>query len=370
MRIGLDLTHCYQRCGGLQRYAIQLTQALLEIDGANEYVLFCRREVPEELLNAPVRKIVSPITHQVLNEQLWLLGASLRERLDVFHLTGFAGPVLYPGRSVCTIADATPFLFPETVKRSQFLYWRRLMALSARRCNRVITISESSRRDIERFYRVSGRKISVTHLAVAPEFSIIKDQRRLERVRSQYCLPQDFILMVSTLEPRKNYGRMIDAFARIAPDWPNVHLVFAGRPGWLYQPILGRIEGYGLAERAHFVGSVSDEELVALYNMARFLAYPSLYEGFGFPVLEAMACGCPVLTCNTSSMPEVAGDAAQYVDPFDVQSIVAGMLALSNPKRRAELVERGLCRAKNFSWMRTAEMTLSVYQACLGRSRQ
>jgi len=361
MRIGLDLTHCYQRRGGLQRYAISLTQALLALDSQNEYVLFCRREVPPELVNAPARKIVSPITHQVLNEQLWLLFASLRADLDLFHLTGFAGPVLYPRHSVCTMADVTPFLFRETVKRSQAMYWRWLMPVSARRCNRIITISNESKNDICRVLGVEPSKIGVTYLAAAPFFRVINDIECFEKVQWKYELPQDFALMVSTIEPRKNHIMAIQAFIRAAPHAPRLHLVLTGRLGWLYQPLLEIVRRHELTERVHFLGGVPDEDLVVLYNMARFLVYPSLYEGFGLPILEAMICGCPVLTSNVSSMPEIAGDAAMLVSPSDVEVMTDAFLRMLDRDFANDLREKGFRRASLFSWALTAARTLEIY---------
>ena len=367
MRIGLDLTHCYQRNGGIQRYAIELTRALLETDHENEYILFFRGEIRQELAGFPVESYVSPIKHQVLCEQTWLWWMAQRNKLDLLHLTGFAGPVFYSGRSVCTVADVTPFLFRETVKFSQAVYWRWLMPLSARRCNRIITISESSKQDISRVLKVEDNKISVTYLAVSPVFGVIKEEKQFDKVQRKYNLPKDFVLMVGTLEPRKNHLMVVRAFIEAAATVPELHLVLAGRPGWLYQPLLKMIAQRGLTERVRFLGSVSDEELVVLYNMARFLAYPSLYEGFGLPILEAMSCGCPVLTSNVSSMPEIAGDAALLVSPTDSNEINSAFLQMLNRDFADHLSEKGLKRANSFSWKLAALGTLENYRLAIGR---
>jgi len=188
-------------------------------------------------------------------------------------------------------------------------------------------------------------------------------EQALKQVAREYALPDHFFLAVGTLEPRKNHVRLLDAYANVVREHESVPpLVFAGRPGWLYEPVRQRIIDLNLTERVRFAGFVSDTDLSRIYRLAVALLYPSIYEGFGLPILEAMASGCPVLTSNVSSMPEVAGDAAHYVDPIDLNSLTSGIRTMLDRKYRAELVERGFRRVRQFSWQRTAEETLSVYK--------
>lgn len=364
MRIGLDLTHCYQRNGGIQRYAIQLARALLEIDAQNQYVLFFRGDVREEFTDVVAEIHVSPIKHQVLCEQTWLFMAASRAHLDVFHLTGFAGPVAYSGRAVTTICDMSQFLYPSTMKRSQKMYWSWLFPFSLRQRERLITISANSQNDISRLLHIPSDNITVIPLAASPVFSETQPKQTLKRVTKDYALPDRFFLAVGTLEPRKNHVRLLEAYARVVGEYESAPpLVFAGRQGWLYEPVMQRIIELGLTERVSFTGFVTDTDLFSIYRLAVALLYPSIYEGFGLPILEAMASGCPVLTSNVSSMPEVAGNAAHYVDPLDVNSLTSGIRAMLDEKYRAELADRGYRRARQFSWKRTAQETLAIYTA-------
>ncbi len=363
MRIGIDLTHCYQRNGGIQRYAIELTRALLEIDHENEYILFFRGEIRKELANLKATMYVSAIKQQVLCEQTWLWRQANRARLDVLHLTGFAGPLLYSGKTVSTVHDMTQFLFPETMKTSQFLYWRWLLPLALKRREAVITISDHSAQDISRILGIPSNQLNVIPLAVDSVFTHTWTDSHSDAVVQKHHLPDYFFLIVGTLEPRKNHIRLLEAYTHLCRQTDTLpDLVFVGRKGWLYDSVLHRVSELNLDERVHFVGAVPDVDLAVIYHLAEALLYPSLYEGFGLPILEAMASGCPVLTSNVSSIPEVAGDAAHYVDPISTKGIAEGMLAILNPELRSELIERGYSQVKKFSWKKVAEKTLAVYQ--------
>lgn len=361
MRIGIDLTHTYHRNGGIQRYAVELTRALLKIDTRNEYVLFFRGEIPQALAEINCETKISSIKNQFLNEQMWLPKEIASSKLDVFHSTGFAGPVFYQGNIVRTIHDVSPFIHPETMKLSQFLYWRWLYPLSLRRNENIITDSEHSKADILKTFKVDEKKIFV--IPLAPTTIFFNQEENNGEIRQKYHLPEEYFLMVGTLEPRKNYIRLLEAYHRLIvqnnrlPD-----LLFVGRKGWLYEDILQQISKPDLAGRVHLTGAIPDIDLVQIYRRAKALLYPSLYEGFGLPILEAMSCDCPVLTSNISSMPEVAGLAAEYVDPFSIDSIMQGMLSILQPERRSDLINRGRLEIKRYSWEKTAEKTLKVYQ--------
>jgi glycosyltransferase involved in cell wall biosynthesis len=365
VRIGLDLTHCYQRKGGIQSYAIQLTRALCEIDRENHYILFFRAEKQEELAHLNAEIHVSPIKNQVLCEQTWLFCAAIQARLDVFHFTGFAGPLIYMSKSVSTVCDMNQFFYPETMKRSQYFYWRWLFPIALRRRTAIITISEHSRDDINRVLNINKNNIRTIPLAAKPIFVEPRTNRQLMQVAYKYKLPAHFFLVVGTLEPRKNHLSLFEAYAFLRNQGKCLPpIVCVGRKGWLYNSVLSRLTELQLKDHILFIGMVSDEDLSIIYRLALALLYPSVYEGFGLPILEAMASGCPVLTSNVSSMPEVAGDAAHYVDPFNIHSIADGLQAILDASYRAKLVNRGQSRLYNFSWQRTAKETIAVYYEC------
>lgn len=365
MRIGIDLTHAYQRNGGIQRYAIELTRALLELDADNDYVLFFRGEARAELEDLRAEMVVSPVKHQVLCEQTWLWQAAHQARLDVFHLTGFAGPLGYAGLAIATVCDMNQFLYPETMTFSQALYWRWLLPLALRRRTTIITISEHSRADISRLLIMPKEKITTVPLAPSPRFLEPRTRSQLDSVARKYALPSRFFLVVGTLEPRKNHLRLLEAYALLrGKGTVLVPLVFVGRQGWLYDSVLRRIAELELGGAVCFTGSLPDDDLACIYHLADVLLYPSLYEGFGLPILEAMVSGCAVLTSDVSSMPEVGGRAAHYIDPLDVQDIAKGIQAVLDPRYRAELIARGYEQARVFSWQRTAVETLEVYKTC------
>ena len=367
MRIGLDLTHCFQRNSGFQRYAINLARTLISINSDDEFVLFFRQEIPGELLDCPYECRVIPPHHQFFSEQITLLDQINKSKLDLFHSTGFAGPVFYTGKKIHTVHDASVFIFPESMKSFQKLYWKYLLKLSLQTSIGVLTVSNSSKDGISKYYGIPHSKIDVIHLAADQDFTMILEDERLQNTRKMLGIPEKFFLMVSTLEPRKNHLRAIQAFSRYQIDHPEYSLVLVGRRGWLFEPIFTEICNLGIQKKVVFLDNITNQQLVDLYNLAKLLVYPSIYEGFGFPILEAMACGCLVLTSNVSSMPEIAGDAAIYVDPYSVDSIFHGMVeAMSSNSKR--LVNSGLQRAKEFSWNKVAQQTQQAYHVAIVRS--
>ena len=279
---------------------------------------------------------------------------------DLVHATTHYGtfmPCRY--RNVITIHDVTPILFPETHGRMQVCYHRHMLPSVLNQADAIITISECSKRDILRLYGISEEKIHVIYHGVSDHFSTAPD------ARSDFVqgLPEHYILNIGTLEARKNLPRLLEAYA-IARNKGLTHkLLIGGAKGWRLSNLAGIVAKHKLEQDAVFLGYVEDTDLPALYGRAEFFVYPSIYEGFGMPILEAMACGTPVITSNVSSMPEVAGDAALLVDPLDVDEIAAKMLELAgSTELRGRLREAGLARAGRFTWEETARRTLAVYQ--------
>jgi len=262
----------------------------------------------------------------------------------------------------------TPLLFPET--HGGLHVWHHLLAVPAilRGADRIITISEASKRDIVRCYRVPEEKVSVTCLAASLP-GLTTDQT-LMSPDSGTAPPKPYILNVGTLEPRKNLAGLLKAFARARSKGLPHSLVVVGANGWGNSPVAGLVNELRIKEHVHFTGFVDDQTLPRLYGGADFFVYPSLYEGFGLPVLEAMACGTPVITSNVSSMPEVAGEAALLVDPCSTAEISDAMLRLAGDEElQSQMRAKGIERAGHFSWERTAEQTWQIYQEVIG-SRQ
>ena len=239
-----------------------------------------------------------------------------------------------------------------------------MMRWSAAHADRLIAISNSTRADVIRLLRVDPRKVAATPLAASPRFRPLPRDAVSEVCARYGLVPDRYIYYVGVLEPRKNVPLLLEAFAGIAAELPDIALVIAGKKGWMYDEIFARVAALGLQERVHFLGHIPEEDLIGLYNGARVSVYPSLYEGFGLPVLEAMQCGSPVITTNVSSMPEVAGDAALLVGPTDRVALESALReTLGNDALARSLSERGLRRAESFSWERCARETLQVYES-------
>ena len=290
--------------------------------------------------------------------------------VDVFH-SGDGG---FPrGRAipvVATVFDLTPRLFPEYHTRLNRLYYSRRFRWLANRANRILAISDATKRDFCRLYDYPADRVDVTLLARGHAPQPVDSSRRLAALRAEHRLGDaPYVLSVGTLEPRKNHLRLIHAFERGAAAH-DAHLVLAGKHGWMWGPIVQAVQESRFQSRIHVLGAVSEQDLVALYAGASAFAYPSLYEGFGLPVLEAMAAGAPVLASNVSSLPEVAGEAAVLVDPDDERAIADALVRLlADRPFRDELARRGRERERTFTWARTAEATLASYRAAIASHR-
>jgi glycosyltransferase involved in cell wall biosynthesis len=298
-----------------------------------------------------------------------LRAASALEALrpDVAHFTNGMIPFGSPVATVVTVHDMSLRLYPNCHPVRRLLLNRPLMHVAIRQASSIVTVSNSARRDLLRLHGVAADRVAVVHEAASPVFRPIADRARLEDVRARYRLPRRFVLYVGTIEPRKNLTRLMTAFAAARKRGIPHHLVCAGPYGWSSRDLAGRIDRLGIRDAVHFTGYVPFEDLPSIYNLAEFFAFPSLYEGFGLPVVEAMACGIPVLTSNTSSLGEVAGDAAETIDPMSTDAIADGIVRLAtDAELRRDRSERGLARARSFSWTQTARDMLAVYHRAAG----
>jgi glycosyltransferase involved in cell wall biosynthesis len=376
MRVGIDATAVPLQRTGAGNYIVNLIRALGQVDGSNEYVVFGKAAHEEELSSNGsnikfVRREFPGRGARLTWEQVGLPRQVRAHRLDVLHSPHYTMPLRRAARSVVTFCDMTFVLHPDVHQMVKRVFFPAMMRLSARRADRLIAISESTRDDLVRIWGVDRAKISAIPLATDAEFRPRSPEEIAEACGRYGIRPGAYILYVGMLEPRKNVDRLVEAFGLVASQLSGVDLVIAGRRGWMYDQIFARVEGLGLQDRVRFTGYVLSEDLPALYGAARLFAYPSRYEGFGLPVLEAMSCGAPVVTTNVSSMPEVAGDAAILVAPDDVAGLAAALLRVSaDDALRADLACRGLARAKAFSWERCARETIAVYEAALADSEQ
>jgi glycosyltransferase involved in cell wall biosynthesis len=362
---------------GSSRYVFNLLKEL-RLLGAPEHILaYLANDVdlPAELRPTDrfrVRVAGVPTVHPAVRvawEQLAFSRALRHDGVTLLHGPINALPLSWTGRSVVTILDLTFLLLPAAIRRASRTYLRWMVRFAARHASRVITISESTRRDVIRLLGVPPERVTRVYCGVDERFHPIDDTRRIEEFRSSLGLPNEFILYLGTIEPRKNLIRLIDAYAELrrrrATSLP---LILAGGRGWGDHEIVRRAEETGLGDQIRFAGFVPEEQIPLWYNAATVFTYPSEYEGFGLPPLEALACGVPVVASNSSSLPEVLGDAAVLVDPASVGAIADGIQrALDDDALRSTLVTRGLDRAGTFSWRRMAEETLSVYRSVLAQ---
>jgi glycosyltransferase involved in cell wall biosynthesis len=355
------------RSAGVHRYIHQLVCHLGQAqDGLRYTILLGEGTLPPEAALASFRSRwpTSRAAVRVVWEQLaqpWVLrqiGAEL------VHAPVFVGPLLAPCPFVATIHDLSFIRFPNLFQPANRLYLAVFTRLSARRARRLIAVSAHAAAETTCLLGVPAERVDIVYHGVDPAFRPLPADR-VAAFRQRHGLPERFLFFVGTLEPRKNLVRLVQAFGRIYDG--RTGLVLAGGKGWLYDDLFAQVEALGLTGAIVFPGYVTNEELPLWYNAATAVAYPSVYEGFGLPVLEAQACGTPVLTSNVSSLPEAAGDAALMVDPYDVDALAQGLnrLLTDEPLRR-DLRERGLIRARRFLWSNTARETAGVYRRAVG----
>ena len=375
MHVTIDARYVATTQSGVGMYTANLLQALAALDTENQYTYIIREGQPVLQVGGnfqPWPTRISFENHWIgdLWQNLYLPFRLRARQVDLFHGPAVFLPLTKLGfRTVVTIHDLVAFRFPATIPMKYGLYMRLMIRLAVRSADQVIAASQQTRDDLVNRLGVPAEKITVIYGGLASRFEPMRDALRLAEVRCRYGLREPYILFVGNLEPRKNLVRLIEAFGRLKARESIPHqLVLAGKRGWLFRPIFETVEQLGLNREVIFTGYVPPEDLPALYGMADLFTFPSLYEGFGLPVLEAMACGTPVVTAPTGSIPEVAGDAAWYVDPWDVEALTEGLArVLKDFETRSKLVARGVLQAKRFSWTKTAEATLQIYLKTLRR---
>lgn len=367
MRIGIDGRYIADHYPGIGRYTFSLVEALSRLAPDADFVLAVhpgqsnsRYDLARLTARPNIRLEQFAARPRSLAEQARWPSAARRWSLDLLHSPYTYKPYALPCPSVVTIYDLIPLVFPEGFSAAQRLGFRLMVRLALRTSAAIMAISGATRDDLLRYFGVRPDRVYVTYLAADASF-YPRPPAEVAAVRARYGLPQEYILYVGINKPHKNLCRLVAAYARIEGAPP---LVLAGREDPRYPEARARAEALGLSHRVCFPGDVAGPDLPALYSGASLFVFPSLYEGFGLPPLEAMACGAPVACSNRSSLPEVVGDAAVLFDPQDSEAIAAAIRrALADAELRDRLRERGLARAAMFSWERTAQETLEAYRA-------
>ena len=373
MKIAIDYTPAALQGAGIGRYTRGLVDALIPLLGAGDEVTllyprgdapFARRAWPEQVR---IRRLPLPDRYQtILWHRLrlplpveWLAGD-----VDIFHAPNFLLPPARRAKTLLTIHDLAFLVRPEYAWPDLRRFLEQAVPRSVARADHILADSEASKRDAMRLFGLPGERVTVVGAGVEPRFRPMNSDETAD-VRAQYGLDWPFVFSISTLEPRKNFDGLIRAFvrARREANLPH-HLVIAGGKGWLYEDIFAAVEQEDAGDFVHFPGFVPDADLPALYNLADLFAFPSHYEGFGLPLLEALACGTPALASDVSSLPEIAGDAAMLIPADDAEALAAGLIhLLTDADARAALSRRGPGQAARFTWAAAARRLLDVYRA-------
>ncbi len=384
MIIGIDISQIVYGTG-VSVYTQKLVEKLIKIDSENKYLLFAASLRQKKFFssyyatlccNDPKVKLKLFPFPPMLLDFLWnrvhfLPIENLIGRVDVFHSSDWTQPPV-KGFKVSTVHDLSFIHYPHSFPKKIINVHKRRLSWVKKEVDIVIADSKATKKDLVKLLGFEEGKIRVVYLGInKTQKSKIKTQDMIKILKRKFKISDKYLLYIGTLEPRKNLVRLIEAFYSALKQYnnPKINLVISGKKGWMYTEIFNKVKQLGLEQKAIFTDYISEDEKTVLLQNAKCFVYPSLYEGFGLPVLEAMAAGCPVITSNISSLPEVAGQAALLVDPTNVAEIGKAIkLILSNNSFANKLREKGLMQARNFSWEKTAKNTLEIYKELDGRN--
>jgi glycosyltransferase involved in cell wall biosynthesis len=363
MHTGIDARLTYYRTGGISTYIRRFITALENLDSQNRYTVFHSRKARESLVSRFQRaNLWTPCHHRL--ERLALSVEVARFNLDILHSPDFIPPLRGARRHIITVHDLTFLHYPQFLTPESRRYYNNQINMAARQADHILSDSESTKRDMIDMLGVPAEKITVHMLGVDESFKPLPPEI-LERYRLELDLPPEYILFVGTFEPRKNIVGLLEAYQAVLtrlPDAPPI--VLAGHRGWLFEETMARIEHMNWGEKVIWREKISQDAMPALYNLATALVTPSFYEGFGFPALEAMACGTVPVVSNRSSLPEVVGAVGLQIDPDDLTTLTDALeKVLTDDDWRAAQTRAGLERAATFTWENTARIVLSVYNA-------
>jgi glycosyltransferase involved in cell wall biosynthesis len=364
MKIGLISDPLNNSLTGVSNYIYYLIKQLNDLNKNKKFLYLINYEHNRFFTNLNEVTINNPF--KVLTTYAWypFLVIKLRDHdLDVIHNPSQVPTFLkFKQKYIITIHDLTPFITPKESKFGRPLIYKLFFPRTLKTADKIIADSNSTKQDLIRYFNIPEEKIKVILLAADEKFKPL-NKEEIDEFKQEYNLNFPFILYVGTLEARKNILTLIRAWYKLKKKGINHKLVITGKKGWKYKELFGTIDNLNLQNDIIFTGYVPEEDLPALYNAAELFVYPSIYEGFGLPPLESMACGTPVITSNTSSLPEVVGDAGIMVDPYDVDGLADAMYeVLSIDGLREDMIKKGLERAKMFSWKKCAMETLKVYE--------
>jgi glycosyltransferase involved in cell wall biosynthesis len=375
MRVLIDCTSITRNKAGVGVYAKNLVEELTRLPDGPQYYLLVQDDDPElDLSGRPNVRMIRVragvfrrLPLRFLLEQFVLPCLLAIHRIDVLHSLHYSFPLIRFGtRQVVTVHDMTFFNMPQAHQRVKILYFRFFIRADVRFADKLVFDSHSSMKDCTDRLGAPRGTSTVVHLGKSEAFRTGLAASEIRRVKEKYGLDGDFVLSVGTIEPRKNLTRLVSAFASVCGRHPGLALVIAGMKGWMYDDLMQTVKDLDLESRVIFTGFVSEEDKPFLIAAAKVFAYPSLYEGFGIPVLEALACGIPTVTSNVSSLPEVAGEAALTIDPYSVEELSAALERLvSDDALRERLAREAVKQAATFTWTKTALMTREAYYDAL-----
>ncbi|OGW17187.1 MAG: hypothetical protein A3G93_11785 [Nitrospinae bacterium RIFCSPLOWO2_12_FULL_45_22] len=364
MKIGIMLRHINE-LGGIVVYTVNLIEELLKNDSKNEYVFIYNR--PEFLGRYSgyhnVREKVVKMPNKLLWDQFAVPVVARKEKLDLIFNPKLSIPLFTHCKTILVYHGAEQFAVPELFKWHDRMYFKTIVPFYFAKADAVISMTYKGSKDLTRLVGANEKKITAIYESHHNRFRVIEDQKALKKIREKYRLPEKFILFVGGLAPLKNFGNLLRAYQKLDKKI-SINLVAVGFKRWKFESDLRLINELKLDGKVIFTGFVPDEDLPAIYSLAHQFILPSFYEGFGIPVLEAMACGCPVITSTTGCSSEVSGDAAVLIDPRDVDGIAEAMYKIAvDTDLRNKMVEKGLKRAKDFSWEKCARETLALFES-------
>jgi glycosyltransferase involved in cell wall biosynthesis len=357
MRVAIDVQTTLGQPTGFGFYVSNLTVGLKKL--TKEIDLVAIKPSSNNDFSTPQRLIWDQFTFP---------GMARKERVDIIHQPCFSAPIFHKGPVVVTIHDIISILFPKNIPFASRMFYSKWMPLSYKKALQIITISHSTKKDIVKVLKIREDKITVIPLAVDPKFSSRVSAERVEAVKKKYNLPKKYILHIGTLEPRKNLDFLIEVFSEVIKDenFGDFNLVITGKKGWYYEGLFEKVRQLDLEKRVIFTGYFEEGDKPALYRGAALFAFPSLYEGFGLPPLEAMASGVPVVSSDTSSMPEVVGEAGILIPPQDKSLWVRNIKkVLSQETLQDKMKAYNKLQVAKFSWDKTAKATVGVYRKAL-----
>lgn len=374
MNIAINTLPLYNTKVGMGKYIVELVNKIPQIDKNSTYFFYVSQENANffqfQEKNIILKKVPVSLSSpfgKLVWEHIFLPFSLWKNKIVLYHAPGFVLPFFKLNKNIkfiITLADMTFFSHPQYHMFWKQKYFKYMIPRSIHKADKVIAISESTKKDILKHVSVDEKKIMVTHLGYDTLFSK-QSINKIIPILKKYNINFPYILFVGMLEPRKNVPSLIKAFAAIK-NKQNHMLVIVGKKGWQYDKIFDWVQKLKLEQQVVFTGYVPDEHLSALYSGATCFVYPSFYEGFGIPIIEAMACGCPVITSNNSSMEEIAGDAAILVDPYDVQTITRAIETyLYNNDERKKRAKQGIKYVKRFSWETMVKKTEQIYKELL-----